>query len=195
VRALRAGEDVVLMPVSPREARDGIVRAVRDGRLSARRLDQAAIRQVALLLHQRNQGLTTRRPGSGAAVSARWSAAAITSVQGPCSGRLVGRSVKVTGAANAVRTFRRAASDAGLRVAKRGTSVRLVGYGDGPARGDVVVALDTPYVLGASRARSKLATYGQTPGAMRALVAVLLGKAPAPGHLPVDVPGVPRPGC
>ena len=196
VRALRAGEDVVLMPQSPRAARDGIVRAVRDGRLSSARLVQAATRHVALLLHQRAQGLSARPPGSSTAVSGRWSAAALTSVSGPCSGPLVGRKVTVTGPPDAVRTFRAAADSAGLRVGRRGTTVRLVGFHDGPARGDVVVALDAPYVLGRSTGRTaRLATYGQTPGAMRALVAVLQGTATAPGHLPVPVAGVPRTGC
>ena len=95
-----------------------------------------------------------------------------------------------------MRTFRSAASAAGLRLGRRGTTVRLLGFQDGPAKGDVVVALDTPYVLGRSRGRTaRLATYGQTPGAMQALVAVLLGGATAPGHLPVPVAGVPRTGC
>ena len=59
----------------------------------------------------------------------------------------------------------------------------------------MVVALDRPYVLGASRARVKLATYGTTPGALSALTGVLLGRQPAPGHLPVPVGGVGRTGC
>ena len=62
------------------------------------------------------------------------------------------------------------------------------------ATADVVVAVDTPYVLGRSRAPVKLATYGVTPGAMTALVAFLTGQATAPGRLPVAVPGVRR-GC
>lgn len=56
VRSLRAGEDVLLMPPRPRDARDGIVLAVREGRLAEARLDQATTRQVAVLLHQRAQG-------------------------------------------------------------------------------------------------------------------------------------------
>jgi beta-N-acetylhexosaminidase len=59
-----------------------------------------------------------------------------------------------------------------------------------------VVALDTPYVLGRSAARvARLATYGDSSGAMTALVNVLLGRASARGSLPVDVAGVPRTGC
>lgn len=195
VRVLRAGADVVLMPGSPREARDGIVRAVREGRLSSARLVQAATRQVALLLHQRSLTARPAAPGAGASVSHTWSAAALTSVSGPCEGRLVGTRVRVTGPAAEVARFRAAAQAAGLRPGRRGTTVRLVGSGGAPARGEVVVATDRPYVLGESRARTRLATYGSTPGAMRALVDVLLGRAAAPGALPVPVRGLPRRGC
>ncbi|MGZ4493423.1 MAG: glycoside hydrolase family 3 protein [Nocardioides sp.] len=197
VRALRAGEDVLLMPVDPAAARRGIISAVRDGRLSQARLDQAAIRQVALLIHQRDTGVHPAAPGSGRAASRRLSAAGITEVEGRCSGRLVGRTVRVSGDGPAVAGFRAAARAAGLPVsATRGTTVRLVPYGGSPTQADVVVATDTPYVLGRSRAKvAELATYGETPGAMRALVDVLLGRAKAPGHLPVPVAGVPRRGC
>lgn len=196
VRALRAGADVVLMPPSPRDARDGIVRAVRQGRLSSQRLIQAATRQVALLLHQKKQGMTTAAPGSGRQASYRWSAAAVTSVSGPCGGRLVGKRVKVTGDPVAVARFRAAATAAGLKVVpKRGTTVRLIGRGGPAATGDVVVATDLPYPLGSSRAPARIATYGSTPGAMRALVDVLLGRADAPGLLPVPVRGADRRGC
>jgi beta-N-acetylhexosaminidase len=105
--------------------------------------------------------------------------------------------------------FRAAAATAGLRIYSppprkhkkgrptvRPTTVRLVGYPSPSARGDVVVAMDTPYVLGRSTARlAKLATYGETPGAMRALVSVLLGRSTAPGHLPVPVANLSRSGC
>ncbi len=209
VRALTAGADVVLMPPSPRAARDGIVRAVRSGRLSSERLVQAATRQVALLLHQRARDTSPRPPGAGRGVSARWSAAAVTSVAGPCQGRLVNRRVLARGATSDVLRFRAAAAAAGLEVVSklpkknkknkqaraRITTVRLVGTSGGPATGDVVVALDRPYVLGAGRAPVRLATYGSTPGAMSALVDVLVGRAPAPGRLPVPVAGAPRAGC
>ncbi len=208
VRAVRAGEDVVLMPPDPRAARDGLVAAVREGRLSQARLDQAATRMVALLLHQRAGTHRPRPAGSSGAVSQRLSAAAITSVAGACSGRLVGRRVRVTGPASAVARFRAASASAGLKVVARkqkkakgrkkvpATTVRLVGHGSGPVRGDVVVALDTPYVLGRSTARrAKIATYGDSAGAMNVLVAVLLGRSQAPGQLPVEVPGVSRHGC
>ena len=198
VAALRAGVDVLLMPPSPQQARDGIVRAVRSGRLASQRLDQAATRHVALLMHQRGraaQRRPVRAPGSSWTESASWSAAALTSVSGPCTGRLVGEKVKLTGDAAAGATFRSIAEDAGLRFGKKGTKVRLLGRGDGAAPGDVVVALADPYVLGASDAPVRLATYGSTPGAISVLVSHLLGNAPAPGRLPVPVAGVDRSGC
>ena len=208
VRALRAGADVLLMPGDPAVARDAVVAAVRTGRLDQRRLDQAATRGVALALHQRARKRVTRAAGSSDAVSDELSARALTSVAGPCSGRLVGPSVRVSGSGPAVETFRAAAAAAGLTVAGKPprkrpkrktptpTTVRLLGAGASPARGDVVVATDTPYVLGPSSARvAKLATYNDTPGAMRALVSVLLGRSSAPGRLPVDVAGVSRTGC
>ena len=77
----------------------------------------------------------------------------------------------------------------------RGTTVAFAGYRDGPVAGDVAVATDTPYVLGGSQARVKVATYGATPGAMASLVDVLVGSATAPGRLPVRVAALERVGC
>ncbi|HEX6149303.1 glycoside hydrolase family 3 N-terminal domain-containing protein, partial [Nocardioides sp.] len=76
-----------------------------------------------------------------------------------------------------------------------GTSIGFSGYGGAPVVADVAVATDTPYVLGQSRARVRIATYGETPGAMASLVDVLVGRATAPGRLPVVVTGVPRQRC
>jgi beta-N-acetylhexosaminidase len=193
VRAVNAGVDVVLMPADARAARDGLVDAVRDGRLSRARLEAGATRMVALLLHARHTAVRPRPLGSGSGVSARLSAEALTSVSGPCHGRLVGGHVSVSGPADAVAAFRAAAARQGLAVGHRGVRVALVT--DRSARAGIVVALDRPEVLGRSRARVRLATFGATPGAMSALVGHLLGVLPAPGELPVRVAGIARPGC
>ncbi|HEX6246997.1 MAG TPA: glycoside hydrolase family 3 N-terminal domain-containing protein [Nocardioidaceae bacterium] len=196
VRALAAGNDVVLMPPDPAAARDGIMAAVRGGRLDRARLEQAAARQIAVLLHQAaDKPPRTGKPGSGGEASYRLSAGAVTVLDGPCRRRMVGGSVRATGPEEAVARFHAAAERAGLRTGS-GTHVALIGYGGSGSSADVVVALDTPYALGSSAARvARIALYGDTPGAMRALVDVLLGKAPAPGKLPVPVPGVERTGC
>jgi beta-N-acetylhexosaminidase len=196
VRALRAGNDVLLMPADTAAARAGIVEAVRGGTLRRARLEEAAARQVALLLHQQAVGdAGTRPPGSSRAASYRFSREAVTVVSGPCRGRLVGRSVRVSGESEAARRLRVAARRAGLETGS-GTSVALVGYRGSPATADVVVSTDTPYVLRRSVGRTaRIALFGDTPGAMRALVDVLLGRRPAPGRLPVPVADVPRRGC
>ncbi len=80
------------------------------------------------------------------------------------------------------------------RTVVTGTPVRL-GTTDGPGSAGVLVATDTPYLLGYGDAPVEVATYGTAPAAMTALVDVLTGDEPAPGRLPVDVPGVDRRGC
>jgi beta-N-acetylhexosaminidase len=192
VAALRAGADVVLMPPDPAAARAGIIRAVRSGALSRARLRQAAARQVALLEHLRSQ--RGSRPGTARRASRRLSAAATTLVSGPCRGRLSGRDVLPVGDTESVAAFVPAARAAGLTVVDRWrpgvTTVGFSGYADGPYAADVAVATDTPYVLGRSSAKVRIATYGATDGAMRALADVLLGRERARGRLPVRVPGV-----
>lgn len=75
-----------------------------------------------------------------------------------------------------------------------GTPVRL-GTTAGPGAPGVLVATDSPYLLGYADAPVEVATYGTTPGAMTALLRVLTGEARAPGRLPVAVDGVVRRGC
>jgi beta-N-acetylhexosaminidase len=96
-----------------------------------------------------------------------------------------------------VAVFRAAAARHGLVVGARGVRIALTAgpVPDHARRAGVVVALDRPDVLVGVSAPVRLATYGATPGAMDALVAFLSGKGPAPGRLPVRVPGIPRPGC
>jgi beta-N-acetylhexosaminidase len=196
VSALKAGEDMLLMPSGARTARKAIVDAVDDGSLDVRRLDQAATRFIALLLHQQAQGVHPVTPGTSDDVAAEMAAAGITVADGRCSGRMVGSTVDVTGPAAAVDSFKAAAQAAGLGIGPGGRTVRLIGPGGSPATGGVIVAMDTPYVLGESTGRvARIATYSDTPAAMKALVAVLLGQATAPGRLPVRVKGVPSKGC
>ncbi len=91
VRAVNAGVDVVLMPADAGAARDGIVAAVRDRRMLSSRLDEAAARMIALMLHVAHADAEPLGLGSSWRVSGQLSAAALTSVAGPCSGRARGR--------------------------------------------------------------------------------------------------------
>ena len=76
-----------------------------------------------------------------------------------------------------------------------GTGIGFTGFRDVPVDGAVAVATDSPWVLGQVGAPTRIATYGDTPAAMEVLVDVLVGRATAPGRLPVKVPGVAREGC
>ena len=117
VQALRAGSDVLLMPPSPAAARAALVRAVRAGTLSRRRLEQAAARQIALLTHL--AGEKGAPVGSARSASRQLSAAAITVTDGSCSGRLVGETVYAYGDPGAVGAFAAAAGRGGLEVLLR----------------------------------------------------------------------------
>jgi beta-N-acetylhexosaminidase len=117
VQAVRAGSDVLLMPPSPAVARAALVRAVRSGALPRRRLEQAAARQIALLVH-----LADERQGSAGApadASRALSAAAVTVTDGACAGRLTGDTVHPYGDPGAVGVFAAAARGAGMTVLLR----------------------------------------------------------------------------
>ncbi|RIQ22053.1 beta-N-acetylhexosaminidase [Jiangella rhizosphaerae] len=197
VRALAAGADLVLMPADAEAAHTAIVDAVASGELPAERLAEAATRGVALMLHQASgPAPDPAAVGAHEELSYQESLGGVTVVAGACEGPLVEGVVRVVGGEEADRVrFDEAAAAAGLTTdANAPTTVRLLG-GTEPGSGDVVVALDRPYALGASDAPVKIALYGRTPGAFRALAEVLAGTSPARGTLPVAVDGVERPGC
>ena len=135
--------------------------------------------------------------GSHSDVSYAASLAGMSVLAGPCEGRLVGEAIQVVGGDGTDRArMVEAAENAGLTVGS-GDVVRLLGaLPPNPGSGNVVVSLDTPYALANSAATTaKIALYGRTPDAFRALVDVLTGTATAGGRLPVEVPGVERDGC
>ncbi len=190
VAAVIAGADVLLMPPNPLAARAALVRAVRAGELTRARLDASATRMIAALLHAAPQppSVPTRF------ASTRLARAAVTSVAGPCSGRLIGHQVVVKGAAAKARLIP-LLRQRGVRVVRTGAPVIALGAYGWPRNVDVAVAVDRPGPLSQVKARVKIASFGSTNAAMNALVEVLLGERSAPGRLPVSVPGLPRQGC
>ena len=134
VRALAAGNDVLLMPTDPAVARTAIVRAVRSGDLSRTRLLQSAARQVALLEHTRSDAGTP--VGAARDASRALSAAAVTMASGPCRGSVVDGAVVATGDAESVAAFGGAARAAGVDVlVPRAAPARIASGGDRPDRG------------------------------------------------------------
>ena len=197
VQALAAGVDIVLMPADVEAAHTAIVDAVASGELPADRLAEAATRGVALMLHEASgPAPDPAAVGAHEDLSYAESLGGLTVVAGACEGPLVDGVIRVVGGEEADRVrFDEAAAAAGLTTdANAPTTVRLLG-GTDPGSGDVVVALDRPYALGRSDAPVKIALYGRTPGAFRALAEVLAGTSAATGTLPVTVDGVEQQGC
>jgi beta-N-acetylhexosaminidase len=205
VRALLAGADLLLMPPNLGAARDGLLAAVENGTLPRERLREAATRVLALkqrLAAPAGDLSLLDSPANHQAV-APLAAASVTLLRGPCTGPLVDGPVTVTSASGRDEPrawLAEALADAGVAVDDSGENVvHLVGYGDGP--GDlrdgaaVTVAMDTPHLLEQSGSPALLATYSSSRLSMRALAAVLTGRAPAPGRSPIDVPGLPRSAC
>ena len=193
VAAVAAGADVLLMPADGRAAHAALVAALASGELPRARVEEAAAKVVAV---QRWQARQAPAPGpeaigSHAETSYALSLAGASVVDGPCTGPLVEQAVQVVGGTDDDQArFAEAAHAAGLEVGG-GTVVRLLGGGSS-GDGDVVVALDSPYALGPSDATvARIALYGRTPAAFRALVDVLTGAAEATGRLPVAVDGLP----
>ncbi len=187
------------MPADVDAAHAEIVDAVEDGGLDPARLAEAATQVVALMLDQASMGEAPGADvvGSHEQVSYDASLAGLTVVSGPCEGPLVGDAIAIEGGTRLDRErLAAAAENAGLGVGS-GDVVRLLGaLPPAPGSGDVVVSLDTPYALGeSSAATAKIALYGRTPAAFRALVDVLMGRASGGGELPVEVPDTDRPGC
>jgi beta-N-acetylhexosaminidase len=194
--ALAAGADLLLMPADVGQAHAAIVAAVAAGTVPAARLDEAATR-VATMMTWRGRTASSpdapqgTAPGSNGDTSARVSAKAITVLSGHCSGPIASAGVRIAGGSDQDRArFTAAAAKAGLSIGQ-GPLVTLVGYAGRPAGGDIAVTLDAPWPLAGSGAPVKIALYGRTPGAFDALVAVLTGKATAPGKLPAAVGSFP----
>lgn len=201
VQALAAGSDLLLMPADVGAAQDAIVDAVNTDELPEQRLTEAATRVVAVALYQQAQRADGQPPSEESTVGASSVAASLAAtsvVSGPCGRHeYIGDQVQLVGGSPTDRErFTAAADRYGVEVGSAGPVVRLLAPGDPGGSGDVVVALGTPYALGDSTAdTARLALYGRTPAAFRALLAILSGERAATGELPVPVEGVQRAGC
>jgi beta-N-acetylhexosaminidase len=205
VRALKAGNDLLLMPPDVSQAYEGLLAAVRDGSLPRARLVQAATRVLTLkfrLAGRPAPELSVLASAEHQQAVRRLTTAAVTQLRGPCRPLPAGPvTVTSSGGRDGTRALLTdALRAAGVRVVPSGGAVvHLVGYGDGPGdlRADaaVTVAVDTPYLLAKAKSKALLATYSPTPAAMAALADVLAGKAKATGRSPVPVTGLPDSGC
>ncbi|NLU79063.1 glycoside hydrolase family 3 [Micromonospora sp. HNM0581] len=206
VRALKAGNDLILMPPHVGQAYEGLLAALRDGTLPRGRLVEAATRVLTMKFTLGDAPApelsTLGAPAHREAVGAL-AAGAVTVLRGRCDSTGVSGPVTVTssgGRAHTRAALTEALTSAGVKVVPSGgTGVHLVGYGDGAEdlRGDsaVTVAMDTPYVLAKAKSPTLLATYSSSRASMTALADVLAGKIRPAGRSPVEVPGLPATTC
>ncbi|MFU8872981.1 glycoside hydrolase family 3 protein [Micromonospora sp. SL4-19] len=205
VRALNAGNDLILMTPNVSQAYDGLLAALRDGSLPRARLVEAATRVLTMkfkLADQPAPDMSTLDSAEHRAAATDLAAAAVTMLRGACDAPVTGP-VTVTSSAGRDRAraaLTKALTAAGVRVVPRGGRiVHLVGYGDGAGdlRADaaVTVAMDTPYVLAGAKSPTLLATYSSSQASMTALAGVLAGKARPAGSSPVPVTGLPATAC
>ncbi|HEX6870964.1 MAG TPA: glycoside hydrolase family 3 N-terminal domain-containing protein [Micromonosporaceae bacterium] len=206
VRALVAGNDLLLMPPDLAAAHQGLLAGLANGSLPRTRLVEAATRVLTLkyrLAAFPRPALSTVEDAGHRDAALAVAAAAVTVLKGACSGPLVSGGVRIT--ASAGREREAARLTAALRslgvpvVTSGGSQVHLVGYGDGSADlvggAAVTVSMDTPFVLRWSTSPVRIATYASTEVSLQALASVLAGKARAPGRSPVAVTGLPRSAC
>jgi beta-N-acetylhexosaminidase len=203
VRAILAGNDLLLLPPNLPAAQRGLLQAMDSGKLPRNRMVQAVTRILTLKLRlaaHRQPALSTVDSPEHRAVAEAVAAAAVTVFRGRCSGRLVSEMVRVTGGTPEQRTWlSEALRERGVAVGATGTQVHLTGYGDGPADlapgAAVTVGMDVPYLLSRVRSASVLAVFGANRYAMRAVAAVLAGATMPSGRSPVPVQGLPRTAC
>ncbi|TDC93281.1 glycoside hydrolase family 3 protein [Actinomadura sp. 7K507] len=212
VRAINAGADQLLMPPNLPQAHRAVVKAVRSGKITRKRLDESVTR--ILKLKQRRglfQATAVDPSKAGAAIrtaankatAQRVAEHAVTLVRNK-SGLLPlkGKKVAVTGPESG--TLGAALRKHGITVTSTGaadvtvlttenagqaTASRISALGAKPV---VVAALGRPYDLDAAAgAEAALATYSSSTVSVNALAKVLSGAAKPTGELPVPAAGKP----
>ncbi|MEU4428625.1 glycoside hydrolase family 3 N-terminal domain-containing protein [Actinoplanes sp. NPDC024001] len=206
VRALNAGNDMLLMPPEIGAAHDGIIAALKTGSLKRERLVEAVTRILTLKFRTAQSAqpdLSVVGSEENQRAVAALDAASITVLRGRCSGPLASGAVTVTAPASrevARVTLVKALQQAGMNVqAAGGAGIHLVGYGDRHADLDdaaaITVMMDNPALLALSKSPTLIATYSSSRLSLTALAAVIAGKAAAPGKSPVAVGKLPRSAC
>ncbi len=203
VRAVLAGNDILLMPPDLEAAQRGLLDAMTSGRLSREHVVRSVTRILTLKLRladHRQPPLTSVDSGKHHKVAAKAAEGAVTVLRGRCGGALVSRTVRITGGTPQQRDWLAGALRRhGVKAGDSGDQVHLTGYGDTAAdlarSADVTVGMDTPYLLAGVRSPTVLAAFGANGYSMAAVAGVLAGKAKAPGRSPVPVKGLPATAC
>jgi beta-glucosidase-like glycosyl hydrolase len=198
VAALKAGADVVLLPANVDAALSGIVSAVTSGDLSRARLDEAAARSILMMRWQ--SGLAPSSADAPASTFAQdFAARSATVVTPTCGVALVSQRATVLGGLDGEREeLTSALADRGIGAGTAenpGTTVYLAGNSSENVKADVVVAMDGPWVLEKSTARTYIALYGRSDDSIQGLADVLVGGVTSQSAWPVTMTSMPSDPC
>lgn len=182
VAALKAGADIALLPADPAAARAAVIAAVNSGELSRDRLNEAVARINLMMRHQSTLASAVPEAAQIEAVDFMASAAVVSGER--CSGSLVDGSVTIRGGTAGEREALAAALAAYGIGQGQGTTVELLGSARSGSA-DVVVALDAPWGIPTSEARSVVGLFSRSDAAMQALASVLVEASNAGGVWPV----------
>ncbi|WP_430789672.1 glycoside hydrolase family 3 protein [Actinoplanes sp. G11-F43] len=206
VRALNAGNDMLLMPPDIGAARDGILAGLKDGSLKRERLTEAVTRILTLKFTTEaipQPELSVVGSEAHAQSVTALNAAAVTVLRGKCTGPLLTGPVSVTAPASrevARVNLVKALQAAGVQVqASGGSVIHLVGYGDQRIDLDdsaaITVMMDSPGLLAQAQTPTLIATYSSSQLSLTALAGVIAGKTKASGRSPIAVGNLPRTAC
>lgn len=182
VAALAAGADIALLPPDPAVARAAVMAAVKSGELPRERLDEAVAR-INLMMRYQSQLVAAAPEVSAFSATDFMTSAAVVSGE-RCSGSLVDGSVAIRGGTAREREALAAAlADYGIGQGP-GTTVELLGSARA-GTADVVVALDAPWGIPTSGARTTVGLFARSDAAMQALARILVDASNAGGVWPV----------
>eukprot|EP00770_Monocercomonoides_exilis_P001970 MONOS_1955.1-p1 / transcript=MONOS_1955.1 / gene=MONOS_1955 / organism=Monocercomonoides_exilis_PA203 / gene_product=Glycoside hydrolase family 3 domain-containing protein / transcript_product=Glycoside hydrolase family 3 domain-containing protein / location=Mono_scaffold00037:147104-148684(+) / protein_length=527 / sequence_SO=supercontig / SO=protein_coding / is_pseudo=false len=210
VRAVLAGNDILLKTPDVAKAQAGLLEALRSGRLPRKVLEDRATKVISLrlLLSSFPQpGLEKVNTNEKQQFVRSLQRMAVTVLKGLCDKAMITSPVFVSGGLGnyADQTSRMKANLAALGyivTEKREEAlshIHLVGYSQGEDalddRATVTVAMDTPFILGKAKSPYRVATYNSWPDAIDAATDVITGRRNAKGISPVKVEGLPRSAC
>ncbi|MGC2940682.1 MULTISPECIES: glycoside hydrolase family 3 N-terminal domain-containing protein [unclassified Brevibacterium] len=189
VKALAAGADLALMPPDSGAAQKAIVKAMGDGTLKKKDLEEKAERVVAAQLATAEAQKSVKAEGSDTGDPKKTltevAEKSLTALKGECS--FTGTdSISIVGGSDKEKAeLTKAAEDVGLTVGSGGTSVSL----SPSSSAEVAVGTAAPWTMRSTSAESAVTAYDSNPYALKAVAKWLKGDLKASGELPAEYEG------
>jgi beta-N-acetylhexosaminidase len=207
VKALAAGADIALMPPDSSAAQKAIVKAMSDGTLKKKDVEEKSERVVAMQLAtadaQKSLQQGSDESGSGGSgdsgddtedgsgakdpkkVLTEVAEKSLTVLKGECS--FAGTdSISIVGGSDKEKAeLKKAAEEVGLKVGSGGTSVSL----SPKTSAEVAVGTAAPWTMRNTSAKSAVTAYDSNPYALKAVAKWLKGDLEAEGKLPAKYEG------